>query len=160
MPWDSPPKFWGTWGQTHAFALPQCPPTGSASQVGSFSAGQLPWTVGALPQKGERRRGGSCSSIPHPTQTRGRKGRCLLTPGTWPDPSPPLHGTPGRSGSQHSLRSAPTPPPRSPQPPRSCPPKWGGQSGGLNGVWGLLHACTHCPVPDVPTLSPHVTTVL
>lgn len=34
--------------------------------------------------------------------------------------------------------------------------------GGLHGVWGPLHACTHCPVPDtpLPTLSPHVTTVL
>lgn len=127
------------------------PAPGPASQVGSFPAGQLPMESECPPcRKGEVRRRGSCSSIPHPAQTRGRKRRCLFTPGTRPAPSSPLHGTPGRSGSLHSLRSAPI----SPRPGhRSHPPPAPGlgrtDGGGLHGVWGLLHACTHCPKPDV-----------
>lgn len=157
MPWDSPPKVWGAWGQTHAFALPQFLPRPGPCITGRLilrRAAAMDSGCPPPPQKGGGKEGGgSCSSIPHPAQTRGRKGRCLLTPGTWPAPSPPLHGTPGRSGSHHSLRSAPIPPPRSPQPNPSCPPGMGrAEWGGCMGCGGrsTLAPTALSPTPPCP----------
>lgn len=138
------------------------PAPGPASQVGSFPAGQLPMESECPPcRKGEVRRRGSCSSIPHPAQTRGRKRRCLFTPGTRPAPSSPLHGTPGRSGSLHSLRSAPI----SPRPGhRSHPPPAPGlgrtDGGAARGVGAAprLHPLPQTRCRPLPMLSPHVTT--